>query len=90
VIVKPAINNLQEITSEMYQNALKVHRENDNSLAETTCIKALQMIEQTSGLVYEKALFYRLLANIYNKTGATEYHAKKNAGINIRFMNTNA
>ncbi|MCK5841930.1 MAG: hypothetical protein KAH31_07175 [Candidatus Sabulitectum sp.] len=67
--MKPAVNKLQENTSEMYQNALKVYRENDNPLAETTCIQALQMLEQTSGLVYEKALFYRLLANIYNKTG---------------------
>ncbi len=64
-----AMNKLQEITSELYQNALKVYRENDNSLAETTCIKALQILEQTSGLVYEKALLYRLLANVFNKTG---------------------
>ncbi|MCK5034599.1 MAG: tetratricopeptide repeat protein, partial [Candidatus Sabulitectum sp.] len=63
------MDKLQDVTSEMYQSALKVYRENDNSLAETTCIKALQVLEQTSGLVYEKALFYRLLANIYNKTG---------------------
>ncbi len=53
----------------MYLDALKVYRKNDNSLAETTCIKALQMLKQTSGLVYEKALIYRLLANIFNKTG---------------------
>jgi len=67
--VKPAVNKLKEITLELYQNALKAYRDNNNSLAETTCIKALQMLEKTSELVYEKALLYRLLANLYNKTG---------------------
>ncbi|MCK5133555.1 MAG: tetratricopeptide repeat protein [Candidatus Sabulitectum sp.] len=60
---------LQELTSEIYQYARKAYRGNDNSLAENTCCEALNMLEHIPGMINERALLYRLLANIYNKTG---------------------
>ncbi len=59
----------KELIAEVYQYALGLYRANNNSGAETTVLELLTLIKPLSGLTGEKAYLYRLLANLYNKTG---------------------
>ncbi len=60
---------VKELIAEVYQYALGLYRANNNSGAETTVLELLTLIKPLSDLTSEKAYLYRLLANLYNKTG---------------------
>lgn len=60
---------LQQLAGRVYKFGLEAYQNNDLSLTKETCLKALAMLNQVSGVLKEKALLGKTLANVYQRQG---------------------